>query len=223
MDLITLVAGCALSLNAATADAGILRAPSRSDPSRAIMNSPVAWLANGRSADVESWSPLIAEASRRFAISEEWIRTVMRIESRGDPMAMSRRGAIGLMQIMPRTYAELRQRYGLGTDPYVPRENIMAGAAYLREMLDRYGPSGFLAAYNAGPGRYEEYLTTGRVLPDETVQYIQTVGRLSDGMAASSGVTAKPSLFVVLSNSSPIIPQSAAGSLFVAVSTSANH
>ena len=59
------------------------------------------------------------------------------------------------MQIMPQTWAELRARYGLGTDPYDPHDNILAGAAYIRELHDRYGAPGFLAAYNAGPGRYE--------------------------------------------------------------------
>ncbi len=73
-----------------------------------------------------------------------------------------------MMQVMPETYAELRLRYHLGTDPYEPRNNILAGAAYLREMHDRFGPDGFLAAYNAGPGRYDDYLKRGRPLPEET-------------------------------------------------------
>ncbi len=89
----------------------------------------------------------------------------MRIESGGDPRAFSPKGAMGLMQIMPKTYAGLRARHHLGPDAYNPRDNILAGAAYLREMLDRYGSSGFLAAYNAGPARYDEHLTTGRPLP----------------------------------------------------------
>ena len=72
---------------------------------------------------------------------------------------------MGLMQIMPKTYAELRARHRLGPDAYDPRDNILAGAAYLREMLDRYGSPGFLAAYNAGPLRYDQHLATGRPLP----------------------------------------------------------
>jgi hypothetical protein len=79
---------------------------------------------------------------------------------------------MGLMQIMPKTWTELRARYGLGTDPYDPRDNILAGAAYIRELYDRYGAPGFLAAYNAGPGRYERHLATGRPLPDETQAYV---------------------------------------------------
>ncbi|WP_424133616.1 lytic transglycosylase domain-containing protein [Roseiarcus sp.] len=96
----------------------------------------------------------------------------MRIESGGDLRAVSPKGAMGLTQIMPKTYAGLRTRHHLGPDAYNPRDSILAGAAYLREMLDRYGSSGFLAAYNAGPARYDEHLATGRPLPPETQVYI---------------------------------------------------
>jgi len=82
---------------------------------------------------------------------------------------------MGLMQIMPKTWTELRSRYGLGADPYDPHDNILAGAAYIRELCDRYGAAGFLAAYNAGPGRYERHLATGRPLPDETQAYVATL------------------------------------------------
>ena len=88
---------------------------------------------------------------------------------------------MGLMQIMPGTWAELRQRYGLGADPYDPHDNVMAGTAYLRELHDRFGEPWFLAAYNAGPGRYEEHLATGRPLPSETVSYMAAVASLMDG------------------------------------------
>jgi hypothetical protein len=82
---------------------------------------------------------------------------------------------MGLMQIMPKTWTELRARYGLGADPYDSRDNILAGTAYIRELSDRYGTPGFLAAYNAGPGRYERHLATGRPLPDETQAYVTTL------------------------------------------------
>ncbi|WGJ14555.1 lytic transglycosylase domain-containing protein [Methylocapsa sp. D3K7] len=119
-----------------------------------------------------SWASLIAEASQRFGLPAHWIRAVMRAESNGDRGAMSAKGAMGLMQVMPETYAALRLRYQLGADPYEPRNNILAGAAYLREMHDRFGPGGFLAAYNAGPGRYDDYLKRGRPLPEETRNYV---------------------------------------------------
>ena len=102
----------------------------------------------------DSYAGLIAEAAQRFAIPEAWIRAIMRIESRGDRRAVSPKGAMGLMQLMPETWAALRARYGLGRDAFDAHDNILAGAAFLREMHDRYGSPGFLAAYNAGPRRY---------------------------------------------------------------------
>ncbi|GAA6176411.1 lytic transglycosylase domain-containing protein [Sulfitobacter pacificus] len=123
----------------------------------------------------------ISEASVRFAIPEHWIRAVMRVESAGNPQAISRAGAMGLMQVMPGTWVELRQHHGLGQDPFDPRENIIAGTAYLRAMLDRYGTVGaMLAAYNAGPGRYDEFLSTERPLPAETRAYVATLAPLLD-------------------------------------------
>ena len=116
----------------------------------------------------------VAEASKRFGVPEHWIRAVRQIESAGDPRAVSSAGAMGLMQIMPGTWAELRSRYRLGRDPFDPRDNILAGAAYLAELHERYGSPGFLAAYNAGPGRYEEYLS-GRPLPAETRAYVDAL------------------------------------------------
>jgi hypothetical protein len=82
---------------------------------------------------------------------------------------------MGLMQIMLETWKELRIRHGLGSDPYDSHDNILAGAAYIHELYDRYGAPGFLAAYNAGPGRYERHLATGRPLPAETQAYVATL------------------------------------------------
>lgn len=115
----------------------------------------------------------IAEAAQRFGIPEGWIIAVMGAESAGDTRAISHAGAMGLMQVMPSTWEYLRVRYRLGSDPFDPRENILAGAAYLREMYDRYGTiPAMLAAYNAGPDRYDEYLATGRSPPAETRAYV---------------------------------------------------
>jgi soluble lytic murein transglycosylase-like protein len=97
------------------------------------------------------FSAFVTEASRRFSVPEHWIRAVMQVESNAKQRARSSKGAMGLMQIMPKTWTELHARYGLGADPYDPRDNILAGAAYIRELYDRYGVPGFLAAYNAGP------------------------------------------------------------------------
>ncbi|RXG90772.1 lytic transglycosylase domain-containing protein [Bradyrhizobium zhanjiangense] len=134
----------------------------------------------GRSAisqTAHSYAGFINEASLRFAIPPNWIRSVQSIESAGDVHARSAKGAMGLMQIMPATWAELRERYNLGNDPYDPHDNIMAGTAYLRELLDRYGSPGAFAAYNAGPSRYEEHLAGGS-LPDETRAYVAKLANL---------------------------------------------
>jgi len=120
----------------------------------------------------DSLGALVTEASQRFGIPSAWIRAVMRAESAGNPRAVSPKGAMGLMQIMPQTWSGLRLRYGLGADPFDVHDNILAGAAYLRELLDRYGAPGFLAAYNAGPARYEVHLATGLPLPAETQTYL---------------------------------------------------
>ena len=104
-----------------------------------------------------------------------WIRAVIQIESGGDEHATSPRGAMGLMQLMPGTWVELSVHYGLGLDPFDPRDNILAGTAYLKEMHDRFGSAGFLAAYHAGPSRYEQHLATGQPLPPETVAYVAAV------------------------------------------------
>jgi hypothetical protein len=114
----------------------------------------------------------VTEAAQRSGIPASWIRAVMQAESGGDARAVSPKGAMGLMQIMPETWATLRLRYGLGADPFDPHDNIIAGAAYLRELHDRYGSPGFLAAYNAGPARYEDHLATGQPLPAETRSYV---------------------------------------------------
>ena len=128
----------------------------------------------------------IAEASRRFGIPEAWIVAVLRAESAGDVRAVSSAGAIGLMQVMTDTWAELRVRYDLGRDPYDPRDNIMAGTAYLREMWDRYGDvAAMLAAYNAGPARYDEHRSTGRPLPAETRAYVASLAPVLRGKQPS--------------------------------------
>jgi len=142
----------------------------------------------------------------------------MRIESGGDPRAVSPVGAMGLMQIMPKTYADLRARHRLGPNAYDPRDNILAGAAYLREMFDRYGSPGFLAAYNAGPLRYDQHLATGRPLPQETRTYVAMLspmigGRQVDTRAVASFdvlAWARAALFATHSAHSPIAEMSSA-------------
>lgn len=120
------------------------------------------------------------QAAERNAIPATWVRAVLHAESAGDPHAVSGAGAMGLMQLMPGTWRDVRRALNLGADPFDPHDNIAAGAAYLRWLHDRYGDAGFLAAYNAGPGRYDDHLATGRPLPGETVSYVASVARLID-------------------------------------------
>jgi len=123
-----------------------------------------------------------AEESQRFGIPASWMRAIMRVERFGDERALSPKEAIDLMQIMPEAWAALRSRYGPGADPYDAHDNILAGAAYLRELLDRYGFPGFLTAYNAGPARSEDHLATGRALPAETRAYVAVLApMIGDG------------------------------------------
>lgn len=138
----------------------------------------------------DPFAAFVEEAARRFAVPALWVRLVMRAESAGDAAAVSPKGAIGLMQIMPKTYARLSQTYDLGADPFQPHDNILAGAAYLREMYDRYGSPGFLAAYNAGPARYESHLATGQPLPQETQLYLARLAPMVAGVQAGRRPTA---------------------------------
>lgn len=173
---------------------------------------------------VDRWRSLIAEASSRFGVPQDWIERVMRAESHGlttlagRPIT-SRAGAMGLMQLMPATWSEMRARLGLGTDPHEPRDNILAGTFYLRLMYDRFGYPGLFGAYNAGPGRYAAYTAGSRTLPTETHRYLASVtgnatpavrlatvtpivpvGELfavQRNQAVRSAVSALPALFVV--------------------------
>jgi hypothetical protein len=128
----------------------------------------------------ERWRSLIAEAGTRFEIPEVWLHAVLRAESAGcnaidgHPIT-STAGAMGLMQLMPATWNEFRGRLELGNDPYNPRDNILAGVAYLRELYDRYGSPGFLAAYHAGPERYEAYRLGESSLLAATLDYLHRI------------------------------------------------
>ncbi|HEY0622764.1 lytic transglycosylase domain-containing protein [Sphingomonas sp.] len=157
--------------------------------------------------DVARWSAEIDAAALRCGIPGEWIVRVMRAESGGRTMLggrpiRSRKGAIGLMQLMPGTWAELRRDLRLGDDPDLPADNIVAGACYLRRMYDRFGYPGLFGAYNAGPGRYAAWLAGEAMLPGETVAYLRSVG-------ARPAVTAEPpeappaTLFVVRREAPP--------------------
>lgn len=168
---------------------------------------PIAAQEKATAPSLDKWQGFIAEASRRFGIPEAWIRAVMRAESDGQTMLdgrpiTSRAGAMGLMQVMPETWAELPARYRFGADPYDPHDNILAGTAYLRELYDRYGYPDLFAAYNAGPHRFDAHLHGGKPLPDETRTYLARLGQ---------PVFAPPFVPVVASGTSLFFPLRTAG------------
>ena len=190
------------------------------------------WSASASADPLDRWSSEIASASARFGVPEAWIRQVMRIESGGETLLrgrpiVSRAGAMGLMQLMPGTWRDMRAGLGLGPDPHDPADNIQAGTAYLRVMYDRFGYPGLFAAYNAGPGRYAASLSGARQLPAETRAYVAAVApqppkRSASAPALTAGIFAmtagarqarafvlqhsasgRPGLFVTLSDPRP--------------------
>ena len=186
MDAVTMFAGCALTLASPPSGlpCGGVSAPLRVTDLpigvRPAGDAPLGFgskKASHSASRIDHWEAYIGEAAERFAIPQEWIRAVMRSESGGrttldgQPIT-SVAGAMGLMQLMPGTYSDMRQRYGLGSDSYDPHDNVLAGAAYLRLMYQQYGYPGLFAAYNAGPARFDGYLLRGKSLPSATLSYV---------------------------------------------------
>jgi soluble lytic murein transglycosylase-like protein len=120
------------------------------------------------------YDEIIAEHARRNGIRAELVRAVVQVESAFNPHAVSPKGAMGLMQLMPDTAQEL----GVG-NPFNPTDNIRGGVLYLRQLLDRYDNNEelALAAYNAGPGAVDRY---GETVPPyrETRAYVSKINRL---------------------------------------------
>jgi soluble lytic murein transglycosylase-like protein len=140
------------------------------------------------------WDGVIKEAAERFHVPASWIRAVMARESGGRTMIaenkpiVSRAGAVGLMQVAPKTYKALAAEHQLGSNPFDARDNIMAGAAYLRWLHQRYGFPAMFAAYNAGPGRLEDHLQTGATLPAETRAYVGGIAKSLKFLTGKSGL-----------------------------------
>jgi hypothetical protein len=137
---------------------------------QALMQEGARQARRGVSYDSKAFDPIIAEASRLYQVPEKLVRAVIKAESNFNPNARSHAGAMGLMQLMPGTAADLGVR-----NAYNPRENILGGTRYLRDLLDRYKGSVpmALAAYNWGMGN----LDRGGPLPSETRGYIQAVSK----------------------------------------------
>jgi soluble lytic murein transglycosylase-like protein len=199
---------------------------------RAVLASIALIAATPAQADsVDQWYGFISEASLRFGIPETWIIRVMRAESGGKTRLngrpiVSRAGAMGLMQLMPGTWGALRISLNLGTNPHDPRDNIIAGTAYLRMMYDQFGYPGLFGAYNAGPGRYSAYLAGKSRLPLETTAYMASVGSslsLPVRVARPNNLPAEGGLFYSVLSLQETVPTAkphpASSGLFITLST----
>jgi soluble lytic murein transglycosylase-like protein len=154
--------------------------PAASDAFAAMLNGAANMgAASGGAVDLDA---IFARASSVYGIPEDLLKAVARAESGFDPNAVSRCGAVGVMQLMPGTARAL----GV-SNSYDPEQNIMGGAKYLRQMLDEFGGDVelALAAYNAGPGAVRKY---GGVPPyAETQNYVRVVSKYA-GESVSAGV-----------------------------------
>jgi Transglycosylase SLT domain len=209
MDLMTIFTACALGFKAELfVPLGAL------DNCSASFGLEARVARRNGSPTIDRWAAYIAEAARRFGRPEAWVRAVMEAESGGAADATSPAGAIGLMQIMPDTYAGLRARYGLGANAYDPHDNIIAGTAYMSEMIELFGVPNFLAAYNAGPARLEDHLRRGSPLPRETQQYLAQIGELPVAAPPPGELPAPQSLpFAAAPSNAPrSSPQTTSGS-----------
>lgn len=189
----------------------------------ALASAPV------QASPVDRWRTLIEQASVRFGIPARWIEQVMVAESGGRPVLdgrpiRSRAGAMGLMQLMPATWATMRSRLKLGDNPYDPTDNILAGAGFLRLMYDRFGYPGLFAAYNAGPRRFAAFLAGARPLPVETRAYVAALAPAALPPSALAFKRPAPLFALGRAESRPPRPpftQIRSGGLFVALDEAA--
>jgi soluble lytic murein transglycosylase-like protein len=149
---------------------------------------------SAHAADNAPWQTYVSEAAERFAIPKDWVQAVIATESHGDAKAVSPKGAMGLMQLMPGTWEDLRAAHELAPDPFDPQANILAGTAYLKTMYDRFGYPDMFAAYNTGPARFEDHLRTSKPLPDETSAYAASIEKALSGAPFLASKSAPPPL-----------------------------
>ncbi len=149
---------------------------SRATPIRAAARAYSRSKPSSTSAEVVDYSDYVREAAAKYAVEPELIRAVIKTESNGDHRAVSRKGAMGLMQLMPQTANDMNV-----SNPFNPEENIEGGTRYLRYLLEKFNGdiTLALAAYNAGPGTVEKY---GKIPPiSETIRYVKKVFALYRG------------------------------------------
>jgi soluble lytic murein transglycosylase-like protein len=127
-------------------------------------------------------SQMVEETANRLQVDPQLVHAIIQVESDYDPLAVSRKGAMGLMQLIPQT----AQRFGVG-NPFDPQENIEGGVSYLRHLLDLYGGdlSLSLAAYNAGEGAVQRY--GGIPFFSETQDYVRRVTGIYQSQPPLSG------------------------------------
>ena len=130
------------------------------------------------------YEPLIRQHAGLKSVRPDLVRAVIQVESAFNPRAVSPKGAMGLMQLMPSTAAQ----FGV-IDPFNPGDNIRAGVTYLRQLLDRYQDNEqlALAAYNAGPGAVDKY---GRKVPPykETQNYVLKIAGIRGAVPPAPGL-----------------------------------
>jgi soluble lytic murein transglycosylase-like protein len=129
------------------------------------------------------YEPLIRQHATEHRVRPDLVRAVIQVESAFNPRAVSPKGAMGLMQLMPAT----AKQFGV-IDPFNPAENIRAGVSYLRQLLDRYDHDEqlALAAYNAGPGAVDKY---GSKVPPykETQNYVLKITSMQGNVRSAPG------------------------------------
>ena len=194
----------------------------------ALMAAAIPAAASTSPDPVLRWRLQTSEASARFGVPIDWIERVIRAESGGRTMfhrrpTTSSAGAMGLMQLMPGTWAEMRSLHNLGHDPHDPRDNILAGTAYLRAMYDRFGYPGLFAAYNAGPARYARHLATGRALPAETRVYVSRTTERQDSPPAARMIELESQrLFAIIGRQTGLSETEGSQALFFRVGAAAH-
>lgn len=145
------------------------RKPVAKSPAKPQYSRPAAVPGVPVSNDPSRFDAYIAEASRIYNIPEAFIKAVIKIESNFNPRAVSRVGAMGLMQLMPATAEHMNVK-----DPFDPKQNIMGGTKYLRRLSDRYDGdiNLVLSGYHAGPGNVEK---SGGIPFEKTRDYVKNV------------------------------------------------